>query len=69
MDAAAEMDRAATQMQNAALAASEQFIQGMAEVLAGHLEFLAQAVTRPQETARQVGQAVIDYLTTDYTGT
>ena len=66
MDAAAEMDRAATQMQNAALAASEQFIQGMAEVLAGHLEFLAQAVTRPQETARQVGQAVIDYLTTDY---
>ena len=66
MTAAAEMDRSATQLQNAAMAASEQFIQGMAEVLSGQLQFLAQAAAHPQDTARQIAQGVVDYLTTDY---
>jgi hypothetical protein len=62
MDLAEEMDRLATRTQNGALAASNRFFQKMAEAVAGQLEFLAQPAGEP---ARQVGAAVVAYLTND----
>jgi hypothetical protein len=66
MNAAAQMDRIATDLQNRAMAASTHMIQGMAEVLSADLQFLAQTAQHPVETARQVATAIVDYLTTDY---
>jgi hypothetical protein len=66
MNAAAEMDRIATGLQNRAMVASNHMLQGMAEVLSADLQFLGQTAQHPVETSQEVATAVVDYLTTDY---
>jgi hypothetical protein len=63
MDDAAALDHAVTAWQDKALTASNHFFEGMGEVISAQLRFMAQ---KPGEPTKQIAQAVIKYLTTDY---
>ncbi|HTL71317.1 MAG TPA: toxin glutamine deamidase domain-containing protein [Candidatus Eisenbacteria bacterium] len=63
MKFAAEMDRAATKMQDNAMTASNEFCGGMARSLSKTAEFLAQ---KPGTVAPQMADAIVAYLTADY---
>lgn len=63
MKLAGDMDRIATEIQNNAMKAGNEFFGGMAESISEGAKFLAQ---KPGTVAPQMLQGVVTYLTTDY---